>query len=263
MQDIFPDEWKAELPNFCNVEFRNLDHFRHIVGKLTQKEDNKCGVSYKKALEDLLQGNSLITDEEYVSINNLVKSNLYKRGLITDEVYENYRYTVDGTKVDVDVAKYAGGEPDCVMTPAVEYVDFFYELYVNISYPHYVKDADVRRNVIKLLSTIEELERQHVFIKITLVFPAIGSGYNNEGSDNFFSSIPLFSHRDEKNAHVMSSVLNERLLRKFYFAIMEDTFGKNLNENYGKATQLHRCMNIGDEFKEIEFFELVMNTVKG
>ena len=26
----------------------------------------------------------------------------------------------------------------------------------------------------------------------------------------------------------MSSVLNERLLRKFYFAIMEDTFGKNV-----------------------------------
>lgn len=261
MLDIFPEEWRDQITEYYNVEFRNLDHFKHVVSQLKQKDDKNCDVSYEQALKELIAGKSQIEKKEHAEIQNLVKSNLFKRGLITEEVYEAWKYDTEGTRIDVDVAKYADGQPDCVIVPQREYIDFFYELYVSISYPWSVANAKVRENVVKLLSTIEELERQHVFIKITLVLPTRNSGTNNERKQNMFSTIPLFSHRETKDAFTMSSVLNERLLRKFYFAVLEDLFGKNIAWGYGQPMELHKAMNIGNHFDEVEFFQLVMEEV--
>jgi len=258
--DIFLKEWSEEIGPRDYMMFRNLDHFRHEVASLTQKEDTNCGVSYADALKMLMSGKSDFPESEQVSIRNLVRSNLHKRGLITDEVYENFRYTNDGTKVDVDVGKYANGEPDCVMSPSRQYIDFFYELYVSISYNHYVTNAKVRENVAKLLATIEELERQHIHIKIMLVLPIVNV-CNSRKHKNFFASIPLFSHKQPKSVNSMSSVVNDRLLRKFFFAILEEEYGKNLSSGYGSAKNLEGTMNIGGEFNEIDFFENIVKTV--
>ena len=258
--DVFPPEWTDVMGNVDFVEFRNLEHFKWVVGQLRQKSDDNCNMTYARAYEMLQRGESDFPEEEQASIRNLVRSNLHKRGLITEEVYENYKYSVDGTKVDVDVGKYAGGEPDCVITPTRQYIDFFYELYVSISYPWSVPNEKVRKNTAKLLATIEELERQHIFIKITLVFP--GDGCSNESPHkNFFSSIPLFSHKDPKSVGIMSSVLNDRLLRKFYFAILEDIYAGTLSWGYGTPMTLSTAMNIGNEFNEVEFFEKVFKAV--
>ena len=123
--DIFLDVWGKQLGPRDYMMFRNLDHFRYEVSKIKQKEDNNCGMTYDKALTMLLESKSDFPEKEQASIRNLVRSNLHKRGLITDEVYENFRYSTDGTKVDVDVGKYANGEPDCVMSPARQYIDYF------------------------------------------------------------------------------------------------------------------------------------------
>jgi hypothetical protein len=57
----------------------------------------------------------------------------------------------------------------------------------------------------------------------------------------------------------MASVINERLLRKFYFAIMEDYYADNLSRNYGLAvTNIEGAMSIGVEFNEIKFFEDIL-----
>jgi hypothetical protein len=259
--DIFPESWKKEFPQqgFKFLDFRNLEHFKYEVGQLKQINDMQCGVSYGEALADLVQGKSNFPDDDKASIRNLVRSNLLKRGLITEEVYENFRYTSDGTQVDVDVGKYAAGESDCVITPSRQYIDFFYELYISISYPYTVADSLVRKNVAKLLATIEELERRHIFIKITLVFPAKNSGYG--AIPHFFSTIPLFHHKEPKSVDTMASVVNERLLRKFYFAILEEVFGNELEGGYGKPVTLSKAMNIGSEFNEIDFYEEVVNLV--
>lgn len=260
--DIFPEEWDGIVGPRNFMCFRNLDHFRHEVSKITQEADDNCDMSYKEALRKLMQGESDFPEEEQASIRNLVRSNLQKRGLITEEVYEAYKYSVDGTNVGVDVGKYANGDADCVITPAREYVDFFYELYISVSYPWNISNADIRRHTAKLLATIEELERQHIWIKITLIFPAhnVTRGEYN-GPRNYFSSIPLFSHKDPKSVQTMSSVVNDRLLRKFYFAILENLYKENLSYNYGTAVTLPKCMNVGNEFNEIEFFEEVLVSV--
>lgn len=257
--DVFPKSWKSDVGSCDFMAFRNLDHFRHTVSKLTQKVDDMCNMTYAEALQKLLKGISDFPEEEQMSIRNLVRSNLHKRGLITEEVYEAFRYSTDGTKVDVDVGKYANGEPDCVITPARQYIDFFYELYISISYPYTVSNDHIRANTAKLLATIEELERQHIFIKITLVLPI--HGVATSGRSNFMSAIPLFSHKDYKSFSTMSSVVNDRLLRKFYFAILEANYGDRLAYGYGNATHLEGSMNLGKQFNEIEFFEEVVKAV--
>lgn len=258
--DIFPPHWNTDLPKRKFMAFRNLEHFKYYVSKLTQKNDDYCGMSYAKALNMLQNGETDFPESEQLSIRNLVRSNLHKRGLITEEVYENYRYSTDGTAVGYDVGKYTAGEPDCVITPSRQYISFFYELYVNISYNCNITDKTIRKNLAKLLATIEELERQHIFIKIFLIFPGRNCGNSGEGR-NYFGAIPLFSHRDTKSVSTMSSVLNDRLLRKFFFAILEDTYGKNLSGGYGHAVELKGAMSIHKTFNEIEFFEDIVRKV--
>ena len=252
LPDTYPKNWETvlEINTVDMLEFRNLLHFKTHVANLTQEDDSNCDVSYADALAGLLAGSSTYTEQDYMTIRNLVRSNLHKQGLITEDVYENYRYTVDGIIVDYDMGKYAAGEPECVITPSVQYVDFFYELYVNISYHYGIPNSTIKDNMNKMLATIEELQRQHINIKISLVFPACKSN----GRNNFFSSIPLFSHRDFKTAEIMSSVLNERLLRKFYFAVLEDYYKENLTDGKGSQLRLPRTMNLADEFNEVEFF---------
>lgn len=258
LPSILPKRWGEEFVSNDNVIFDSLDQFIFVVSKLTQKQDDYCDVTYKTALQDLIGKKGNLPEEEQDTIRNLVRSNLLKRGLITEEVYESYRYTSDGTQVGVDVGKYATGDPECVMSPTKRYIDFFYELYVNISYPGGVPNENVKRNVAKLLATVEELERRHIFIKINAVFPAEASG---RGGRNFFSIIPIFSHKDLKSVSVMSSVINERLLRKFYFAILEDFYGDDLSSGYGRAVNLTKTINIGSDLDEVEFFEEIVKEV--
>ncbi|MCP4489799.1 MAG: hypothetical protein GY820_21150 [Gammaproteobacteria bacterium] len=257
--DIFPKAFFTQFDTRKYLEFRNLEHFRYTVSKLTQKDDMICGISYKDALGKLLRGETDMDFKEAADIRNLVRKNLHKRGLITGEVYESYRYDTHGTQVGIDVAKYAAGEPDCVITPTRQYIDFFYELYISISYPYTVTNEQVRRSAARLLATVEELERKHIFIKIVLVCP-IRACTNSGG--HFFSSIPLFSHKEPKSVEMMTAVVNDRLLRKFYFAVLENFYGDELCYTKGYAiTDMNGSMNIGNEFNEIEFFETVMGAV--
>jgi len=257
---ILPAEWNSFVSN-DNVMFNNLDHFIFTVSKLKQKENEKCGMSYENALNKLKRRESDFPETQQESIRNLVRSNLLKRGLISEEVYENYKYSADGTNIGVDIGKFASGDSECVITPTKQYIDFFYEIYISISYPWTVTDEDVRTNVAKLLATIEELERQHIFIKINVVFADENATYGEDNPRNFLSIIPLFSHKDKKSVSDMSAVVNERLLRKFYFAVLEDLYGEKLSSGYGYPVSLEKAMNIGHEFNEIDFFEEVVNAV--
>lgn len=246
-----------DMKNQDNLEFRNLQHFINVVSKLSQKQDYNCNISYKDALEYLKKGKTHLDSEKAVQIRELVRENLHKRGLLTEEVYEAFKYSEEGTQVDIDIGKFAAGEPDCVITPVRQYVSYFYELFINISYPHYIDNSQIQKSCMKLLSTIEELERKKIFIKITLVFPCVNPAYDK----NLFLSIPLFSHKEYKTVEKMSSVINDRLLRKFIFAILEDVYGNDLYDEYGTASDLPKTMNIGSTFNECAFFEKVLKEI--
>lgn len=256
--DVFPQTFSETVKTRDYFSFRNLGHFCHVVSKITQKQDDHCNMTYAEALRKLLAGESDFPKTEQESIRNLVRSNLHKRGLISADTYEAYRYAVDGVEVGIDVGKYANGEADCVITPARQYVDFFHELYVSISYPWNTPNSTIRENCAKLLATVEELERQHIFIKIAVVLPIRRVATN---SRNFFADVPLFSHKDPKSVDTMSAVINDRLLRKFFFAILEGYYGDDLDYGYGLATDMKGTMNIGHTFNEIEFFEEVVLAV--
>lgn len=259
--DVFPESFKTYFKSVDFMQFRNLDHFKFVVSKLKQREADKCGMDYYTALMKLMKSEGDFPKEEQVLIRDKVRQNLHKRGLITEEVYEEYKYATEGTQVGVDPAKYAAGEPDCVITPTHQYVDYFYELYISISYSCYVEDSAIREECAKLLATIEELERQHIYIKITLVLPIETVAFDSEKSHNYFACVPLFSHKEPKNVNVMSSVVNERLLRKFFFAVLENFYEEDLADNYGTAVDLNGAFTLGNEFDEVEFFERVLEAV--
>lgn len=235
IRDIHPTSWstKLDLTTLDYAEFRNLHHFKHYVSKLTQRKDDHCGVTYSQAVKELLADKSQLEPGEYESIRNLVRSNLMKRGLISESVYESFKYDVDG--IAVDVAKIIAGDPECFLKPAYSYKNYFYELYVNISYPGSISDSHVREQMCKLLATIEELERQHIYIKVTLV--DVSRRVSTDGR-SLLTVLPLFSHKDPKSVETMSAVLNERLLRKFMFAMSEDLYDDRLVYSYGEAIEL-------------------------
>jgi hypothetical protein len=259
LSDIHPKEWSQALPekNTVIFNYRNLLHFKSHVKTLTQKDSSSCDIQYALALKQLLTDTPTITEGEYEIIKNRVKQSLLKRGLITESVYESYHYDVEGELWDV--AKVIAEDPACFLVPTEKYISYFYELYISISYPHYVPNSTIRDNMAKILATVELLEREHIYCKITLVFPDENCSSGNK--KNFLATIPLFSHRDPKSIATMSSVLNDRLLRKFFFAVLEDTFGDYLNSSYGIAITIPNVINVGDTLDEVEFCKSIINKV--
>jgi len=259
LPDIHPRSWLTKLNPADTVIFnyRNLLHFKSHVKTLTAKDDTECGISYSKALKELLTDIPTITEGEYEIIKNRVKQSLLKRGLISESVYESYHYDVEGELWDV--AKVIAEDPACFLVPTEKYISYFYELYISISYPHYVSNSTIKDNMAKILATVELLEREHIYCKITLVFP--DKSCSSGDKKNFLATIPLFSHRDTKSIQTMSAVLNDRLLRKFFFAVLEDTFGDTLKSNYGTAITVPDVINVGDTLDEVEFCQSIINKI--
>ena len=229
----YPKEWADEM-NYGNteiVEYANLAYFRHHLMSLEEQETS----GFVEARNNLMTGKSAIEDGDYEIIKNRVKNNLLKRGLISENIYESYKYHTEGGIVDV--SKIAEGDPNCCLVPNESYQNYFYELYISISYPYHVSDKTVTDNMAKILATVELLEQEHIYCKINLVVPNTGCN-NGKGKKNSLTVIPLFSHRDVKSLKTMSSILNNDLLRKIFFTIWEDRYGSDLSSGKGLATDL-------------------------
>lgn len=257
--DYYPQEWcnQLDMDNTSIYEYRNLQHFKQHVSTLTQIEDDKCGVTYATALKDLLTNKATMTEGDYQIIKNRIKQNLLKRGLISDTIYESYKYDVEGEIWDV--AKVIAQDPMCCLVPNESYTNYFYELYISVSYPWTVSDSEIIENMAKILATVELLEQEHYYCKITLVFPDKRCNTGN-GKSNFLAMVPLFSYKDFKSIDIMSSVLNERLLRKFFFAVLEDKYGEDLSGGYGTPIDLEHAI-IPVDLDEVELAESIINKV--
>ena len=259
LKDIHPKEWAndIDLKNTTIHEYRNLQHFKYHVASLVQRRDDKCGISYKGALKELQQGTATMSKGDYQIIKNRVKQNLLKRGLISDTIYESYKYSVTG---DIwDIAKVIAEDPMCCLVPNETYINHFYELYISISYHAGITNETVMDNMAKILATVELLEQEHFYCKITLVFPDRGCN-NGRGKSNFLMLLPLFSHKDVKTLEGMSSVLNDRLLRKFGFAILEDLYGDALSSGYGTPLALTNAI-IPVDLDEVELCQSIIDKV--
>jgi hypothetical protein len=111
----------------------------------------------------------------------------------------------------------------------------------------------------KILATVELLEKEHYFCKITLVIPNAECN-KGDGKSNYFGIIPLFSHKEHKSIKTMSSVLNDRLLRKFFFALWEEKYKNYLDDRYGNATELPYTIR-PVEVDEVELCSNILNQI--
>lgn len=235
----YPQEWrdKINIKNTNIFEYRNLQHYKNHISTISSSvDDRRSGCTYSTALDDLLASKPTMMQGDYEIIKNKVKNNLIKKGLISENVYESYKYDVEG---DIwDVAKVIAEDPMCCLVPTETYKNYFYELYISAAYPWYVKDEEVRESMAKLLATVELLEREHIYCKITIVSANTSVGKADDGKTNILILLPLFSHREPKSIETMSAVVNERFHRKFSFATFEDTYGSNIYGGYGRPLEL-------------------------
>ena len=159
---------------------------------------------------------------------------------MSENIYEGYRYDTDGDIIDI--AKYIEGDPECMLKPKVKYKGFFYELFISGAYLAGVADQTVADNVSKILATIQLLEQERIYIKVTIV---TASNSVSKGTTQVVA-IPLFSHKDEKTIEGMASILNERFFRTFIFGIKEHMYGSKLDSGYGQTINLLDAVRLND-----------------
>lgn len=244
LSDLYPKPWNAQLKATGQevdvLEFNNLQHFKQYLKTVKLNAGGSAdrnSVPFKEALNDLVQGVAVMSPESYATIKNEVKSVLHKRGLISEEVYEGYEYDIEGDFIDI--ATYAAGNPECMLKPKMSYKNYFYELFISAAYLSDVSDATVKKNVAKILATIQLLEKEHIYIKVTIVAASKNTVY---GKKTLVVAIPLFSHKEEKTIETMSSIINERFFRTFIFGIREDMYGSDLYSGYGRTIDLKEAI---------------------
>ena len=248
LSDLYPKPWNAQLKatgqDVDVLEFNNIQHFKQYLNTVKLNAGgsaNTQDVPFKEALDDLVKGKAVMSSSGYETIKKEVKSVLHKRGLISENVYEGYQYDIEGDFIDI--AEYISGNPECMLKPKMSYKNYFYELFISAAYLGDVSDETIKRNVAKILATVQLLEKEHIYIKITIV---AASRDTVEGKKTLLVAIPLFSHKEEKTIESMSSIINERFFRTFIFGIREDMYGKDLYSGYGRTIDLEEAIMLRD-----------------
>jgi len=262
LSDLYPAVWEQQFKDTGQqidvIEFNNIQHFKQALKKVKLNKDGSAdqqGVPFKDALKDLIVGKSVINKKQFTTIKDEVKSVLHKRGLISENVYEGYKYDIEGHFIDI--AEYIAGNPECMLKPKIAYKNFFYELFISAAYLSNVSDSTVKKNVAKILATIQLLEKEHIYIKVTIV---AASSDTIEGENGLVVAIPLFSHKEEKTIETMSSIINERFFRTFIFGLREDKYGEKLSGGYGRTIDLKETIILHDVNVE-KIAENILNKV--
>ncbi len=262
LSDIYPHKWIKQLKNTKQeidiLEFNNIQHFKTYLQQIKLNPHgsaNKQPVPFDTALKELIRGKAVINKSNYNTIKNEVKSVLQKKGLISENIYEGYEYDIEGDVIDI--GEYLTGNPSCMLRPKIKYKNFFYELFISAAYLGGVSEELIKENVSKILATIQLLEKEHIYIKVTIV---AASSDTVEGKKTLVVAIPLFSHKDEKTIEEMSSIINERFFRTFIFGIREDMYGENLYDGYGRTIPLKDTIKL-DNVNVKVLAETILNKV--
>ena len=257
----YPAIWeKSELlavENAGVVEFRNIPHFveqMELLRKANEKSDFEF--NFGETLDDLKAQKGMIDKDDYEAIYNTVRNNLIKKGLVSPSYAEDYKYHHEG--LILDVAKLVERDPQCMLTKNIEYISSFYELNINLVYPAVIDSQVIKDGISRLLATITILEAEHKYCKLNLVV-AVNNGCRN--NDSMLMMLPLYSHNDFKSIELMSSIINEKFLRTFYFAIQDDFYGVDkVSSTRGEAVKMAQCINIWD-IKEEELTAMILDQI--
>jgi len=194
-------------------------------------------------------------DEQRVEhVSNTVRNNLIKRGIITGTIYEGYKYALEGDIIDY--AELATGNPECYLKPIRKYDKYFYELYINMSIPYFVKDYEIQEGALRLLETVKALEERNIEIKINVI---LYSGGMFRNYDNFLVIIPLMSHLEAKTVQNVLPYTDSVFLRSALFAAMKK--GNSVSIGLGDATKLPNTINLWELEDETELADRVLREV--
>lgn len=253
LNEKYPKEWLTD-PNTDIMEFHTLEEFKRYVKNTTQIDKRICGIHYDDAVKMLLKEVNNTPMPTLATIRAEVYERLQKKGLLKDKSYESYQYDCEGEVLDV--AKVLEGDPKCYLKSNEKYISYFYELFIDMTYSHKMKDAFIARQLAKIINTVLLLEKEKIFIKITAVVHTNNTSYEKNKT---LITIPIFNYDDLKTPERLASILSPYFLRKFIFALFETEYGGTLNSDYGKASHLLHTIALD---KELDPVRLVQDVYK-
>lgn len=237
--------------NCLIVQYDNKQQF--ILDAYSMDQNNSQVSTFIKSIK-----NTPELDNNLVElIRNNVRNNLLKKGIITGEIYEGYKYEVDG--LILDLAELATGNAHCFMNPIKKYNKYFYELYVNMSIPGHVSGKDITEGLIRLIETIKALEELNLEIKINVVDYGIGVVDKNKMNTNkrdILIIVPICSHTEYKDYNLLYPFFSEAMERGPLFQI---AYRFNNTKNAGKVKKLNNVVNIW-KLNEVELSERAIAT---
>ena len=233
--------------------YRNNTHVHEFNGKEDLLEYLKANPNSTYDLSKFMKNVKYYELEEKMveRVTNNVRNNLIKRGIVTGTIYEGYKYDIEGEIVDY--AELSTGNPKCMLKPIKKYDKYFYELYINMSIPAFVREDTIKEGAIRLSETIKALEELNVEIKINIVLYSIGMYTNNE---NYLFICPLISHLEHKDHQTLLPYIDGEFLRKALFTIMKNS-GDTV-WSLGNATKLENSVNLW-ELDEVELAEKIID----
>jgi hypothetical protein len=186
-------------------------------------------------------------------IEQKIRNNLHKKGLLTDWIAEDYMYDVEG--VEIDIAKLIEGDPECYLKPNKKYKDHFYDLNINVAVA-YTQSTDTIINAFcKVIAVVHSLEKRGH--KIRLFASSVTKNATSERHSIIDVCIKNFDEFVDIKA--MARIIYPSFLRRVVFKVEEVKYQRDLASGYGKAVNdLKGVITLDSSLKEEELLNRIV-----
>ena len=211
---------------------------------------------FDEALDLILRPNKDLTGKLKLDIENIenkIKNNLQKKGLLTKWIIEDYHYNVEG--IELDIGKLIEGDPNCYLVPNIKYKDHFYDLHLNYIVSSVTSTEVVAEALSKVVSVIKQLDERGYKLRIF----ATGVSKRTTTSGRSLIQSTIIKHYDELLCiNKLARVLHPSFQRRLSFKFREDKYGKDLNSEYGQSVDgIPGIINLNSSLKE----ESLLNSI--
>ncbi len=163
-------------------------------------------------------------------IEQKIRNNLHKKGLLTSWVIESYHYDVEGD--EIDIAKLIEGNPDCYLKANKKYKDHFYDLHVNICVSCGVSTQTIIDGFCKTIAVVAALEKRGH--KIRLFATSISKNVTSNGNGSLIS-VCIKPYDGMLDIKTLARIIYPSFLRRLVFKVEEVKYQKDLVGGYGQA----------------------------
>ena len=261
--DVGIDISKLDIKEFRNI--RALSSYLLSVKDnetyRTSSKDNDYSFtgtnSFDEALDLIMYPNGeppVEVNTRVESIENKIRNNLKKKGLLTSWIVEDYHYDVEG--LELDIGKLIEGDPECYLQANKKYIDHYYELNVNIAVSGSKSTDTIIDAFCKVIAVVIALEKRGH--KIKLIVSSISKNVSTDGRHSYLGTV-VKGYDDYVNISTIARVIYPSFLRRLMFKIDEVMYGDKLESGYGQAVNtLKGVVTLDNSLEEEELLNSIV-----